>query len=33
MLGDAPDTETDLQQRVRLSMVWQLVLGMVTGWN
>ena len=29
MLGDAPDSEADLQQRVRLFMAWQLVLGMV----
>ena len=26
MLGDASHPEADLQQRVRLSMVWQLVL-------
>ena len=31
MLGDAPDPEADVQQRVRLSLAWQLVLGMVTG--
>ena len=31
MLGDAADPEADLQQRVRLCMVWLLVLAMVTG--
>ena len=31
MLGDAPDPEADVQQRVRLSLARQLVLGMVIG--
>ena len=30
MLGDASGAEADLQQRVRLLMVWQLMLVMVT---